>query len=213
MCPEKGLDTLVQAYILLRKRGRVPEVKLRVGGSCGPADELFVAGIRERLDRESLLQEVEFFPNLPRPEKIAFLKSLSVFSVPALYGEAFGLYVLEALAAGVPVVQPRTAAFPELVEATGAGVLCAPGKPESLAEALEELLLAPDRARALGRQGREAVRTHFTAESMAKNTIHVFESAIAASRPRGRLRPERVVGRCVEPLRCWRPGMAPQRRW
>jgi glycosyltransferase involved in cell wall biosynthesis len=70
---------------------------------------------------------VEFCPNLDRPAKLAFLHSLTVFSVPALYGEAFGLYVIEALAAGVPVVQPRTAAFPELLEATGGGLLCDPG--------------------------------------------------------------------------------------
>jgi hypothetical protein len=58
---------------------------------------------------------VAFFPNLSRAEKIDFLQGLTVFSVPALYGEAFGLYLIEALAAGVPVVQPRHAAFPELV--------------------------------------------------------------------------------------------------
>ena len=82
MCPEKGLDTLVDAFVLLRQRGKAP-ARLRVGGSCGPADERFVATLREKLQRNSLLGEVEFCPNLPREEKIAFLKSLSVFSVPA----------------------------------------------------------------------------------------------------------------------------------
>ena len=97
-----------------------------------------------------------------------------MFSVPALYGEAFGLYVIEALAAGVPVVQPRTAAFPELIEATGGGVLCEPGDPQALAEAIEELLLDPARARALGEAGRRAVFEKFSAEAMARDMVQAY---------------------------------------
>ena len=174
MCPEKGLDTLVEAYVLLRQRGRVGNLKLRVGGSCGPADAAFVDILRERLQAKGLLGEVEFHPNLDRAGKLEFLRSLSVFSVPARYGEAFGLYVIEALAAGVPVVQPRTAAFPELIEATGGGVLCAAGDAPALAEAVEELLLNPARARALGAAGRRAVFQRFSAEAMAQATLHVY---------------------------------------
>src|SRR6266581_1113666 len=146
MCREKGLDTLVEAFILLRKRGRVKELGLRIGGSCGPADEPFVNSLRERLTANGLMSAVEFHRNLDRAAKLAFLRSLTVFSVPALYGEAFGLYVIEAMAAGVPVVQPRAAAFPELIEATGGGVLCAPNDPQALADGIEGLLLDPQRA-------------------------------------------------------------------
>jgi glycosyltransferase involved in cell wall biosynthesis len=174
MCPEKGLDTLVEAYLLLRQRGRVGNLKLRVGGSCGPADEAFVNSLRERLQASGLLGEVEFQPNLDRAGKLEFLRSLSVFSVPAHYGEAFGLYVIEALAAGVPVVQPRAAAFPELLEATGGGVLCAAGDTPALAEAVEELLLNPPRARALGEAGRRAVFRSFSAEAMARAALQVY---------------------------------------
>ena len=174
MCREKGLDTLVEAYIILRQRGRVGALKLRVGGSCGPADEAFVNTLRERLQANGLLGEVEFHPNLDRASKVAMLRSLSVFSVPALYGEAFGLYVIEALAAGVPVVQPRTAAFPELIEATGGGVLCAPGDAQALAEAIEALLLDRARASALGEAGRHAVTERFSAEAMAQATLQLY---------------------------------------
>jgi glycosyltransferase involved in cell wall biosynthesis len=174
MCREKGLDTLVEAYLLLRQRGRVGNLKLRVGGSCGPADGAFVDSLRERLQANGLLGDVEFHPNLDRASKVAMLRSLSVFSVPALYGEAFGLYVLEALAAGVPVVQPRTAAFPELIEATGGGVLCTAGDAQVLAEALEALLLDPARARALGEAGRRAVTERFSAEAMAQGMVQLY---------------------------------------
>ena len=174
MCREKGLDTLVEAYIVLRQRGRVGNLKLRVGGSCGPADGAFVDSLRARLRASGLLGDVEFHPNLDRASKLAMLRSLSVFSVPALYGEAFGLYVIEALAAGVPVVQPRTAAFPELIEATGGGVLCAPGDARALAEAVEDLLLDRARARALGEAGRQAVTKRFSAEAMAQATLQLY---------------------------------------
>jgi glycosyltransferase involved in cell wall biosynthesis len=175
MCKEKGLHTLVDAYIGLRQRGRVPGLKLRVGGSCGPMDAEFVKSLRRQLEAAGLLGDSEFRPNLDRASKLEFLRSLSVFSVPALYGEAFGLYVLEALAAGVPLVQPRSGAFPELIEATGGGVLCAPGDPQALAEAVEGLLLDPARARALAETGQRAVFEKFSAEAMARALIAALQ--------------------------------------
>lgn len=176
MCKDKGLDTLVEAYILIKQRGTVPRLKLHIGGGCGPADEPFVKSLRARLAAAGFIGEVGFSPNLNRAEKLEFLQGLTVFSVPAHYGEAFGLYVIEALAAGVPVVQPRTAAFPEILAATGGGVLCEPNDAKSLADALEELLLNPDRARALGEAGRRAVAKNFSAEAMARATLQVFEA-------------------------------------
>jgi glycosyltransferase involved in cell wall biosynthesis len=178
MCREKGLDTLVEAFIKLRQTGRVNGLKLRIGGSCGPMDEPFVASLRRRLEKAGLLEEVEFFPNLDRAAKVAFLRSLSIFSVPAIYGEAFGLYVLEALAAGIPVVQPRSGAFPELLEATGGGVLCEPGESQPLADAIEGLLLDPQRARTLAARGQQSVWENFSAEMMAANMMKVVDGVL-----------------------------------
>jgi len=127
------------------------------------------------------LSEVEFRPNLTREEKIAFYRGLSVFSVPALYGEAFGLYVIEALAAGVPVVQPRTASFPELVEATGGGVLCEPRDSQALADAMETLLLQPERRQQLAQAGHQAIHHRFSVEQMAANLVKLFTGSL----PRG----------------------------
>jgi glycosyltransferase involved in cell wall biosynthesis len=174
MCREKGLDTLIDAFIVLRQRDRVKNLKFRIGGGCGPSDKSFVDSLRERLKAKGGLGDVEFHPNLDRAGKQAFLRSLSVFSVPALYGEAFGLYLIEALASGVPVVQPRHAAFPELIEATGGGVLCEPGNVNSLADTVEQLLLSPEKARQLGEAGRRAVQEKFSAEAMAREMLRAF---------------------------------------
>jgi len=181
MCPEKGLDTLVEAFILLKRRGKAAGLKLWVGGSLSPGDQPFVNALRDRLQAERLPDAVEFHPNLERADKIAFLRSLTVFSAPARYGEAFGLYVLEALAAGVPVVQPRQAAFPELIAATGGGVLCEPGSPQALAEAVESLLAKPAWAKSLGEAGRAAVHEKFSAGAMAQAMLRVFAEIVSCT--------------------------------
>jgi len=86
--------------------------------------------------------------------------------------------LIEAMAASVPVVQPRTAAFPEILEATGGGVLCEPNDAKALADAIEELMLNPARASALGEAGRKSVTENFNAETMARRTLDVFTNAV-----------------------------------
>lgn len=177
MCREKGLDLLVETFIELKRRNTVPNLKLKIGGGCGPGDESFVAQLKEHLRRARCLGDVAFHPNLTREQKVSFLQSLTVFSVPALYGEGFGLYLIEAMAAGVPVVQPRHAAFPELVEATGGGVI-AEANAASLAAAIEALLLDPARLRALGEAGRRAVGERFTVDRMAADVGYFAEALV-----------------------------------
>lgn len=180
LCPEKGLDQLVDAFLMLRQRPAGRNLRLHVGGGCGPGDEPFVEIQRRKLADARCLSDTRFLPNVTHAGKIEFLRELDVFSVPAPYNEAFGLYVIEALAAGVPVVQPRRASFPELIEATGGGVLSEPGNPRALADAIESLLLDPDRGRKLGAAGRAAVFQQFTAQRMAE----VFIERILACRTR-----------------------------
>ena len=62
MCPEKGLDTLVEAWLLIRRNARVPGLKLRVGGSCGPADQAFVNQLRARIEKAGFLADADSIP-------------------------------------------------------------------------------------------------------------------------------------------------------
>lgn len=186
MCRDKGIDTLVEAFIHLKQRGQVPGLRLKIGGSCGPADESVVAEMKQRLEVAGLAADAEFHPNLDRGAKIRFLQSLSVFSVPARYGEAFGLYLVEAMAAGVPVVQPRTAAFPELIEKSGAGLLFAPDDPQALAEGIEQVLLSPELATQFSAAGRRAARDLFSVQCMARNTVSALESIVRGAAQPGR---------------------------
>jgi glycosyltransferase involved in cell wall biosynthesis len=176
MCPEKGLDLVVDAFILLRQRLPQTKLKLRIGGSCGPGDEPYVNTLRERLAKSGLLNDAEFFPNLDHAAKIEFFKSLTLFSVPARANEAFGLYVIEAMAAGIPVVQPRFAAFPELIEQTGGGIVFEGHDAKSLSNALQEMLSNPERAEAFGRAGQISVFRDFSAKKMAAEMRKCFAS-------------------------------------
>jgi glycosyltransferase involved in cell wall biosynthesis len=175
MIEGKGLGILVDAFLELRKRNRVPEVRLRLAGTTTPADQRYIRRQKEKLAAAGLTDAVDWLPNVSRADKIAFLQGLTVLSVPATYGESYGLYLIEAWACGVPVVQPRHAAFPELMAATGGGVLCEPNNPTALADALETLLLDPARARALGAKGRLAVEQGYSAERMAQHVEEALE--------------------------------------
>lgn len=179
MCPEKGLDLLVEAYLRIRRAGRVPGVRLHVGGSMGPTDVPHVDEAKAKLQAEGFLGAVEFHPNLEHHAKQAFFRGLSVFSVPAHYGETFGLYLVEAMASGVPFVQPRTAAFPEIAETSGAGLLCAPNDAQALADQLERVLLDPGLAAQLGRSGRAAAQGVYSIDAAAQSVLAAYAEVLA----------------------------------
>ena len=166
--PIKGLSVLVDAFITLAKRPHLQHLCLRVGGSATPEDQLYVNSLRDKLAAAGLEGRAQFLPNLTREAKQELLRSLSVLSVPATYGEAFGMYVIEALACGVPVVQPKSGAFPELIEATGGGLISDQDDALSLADSIDTLLSDPLRARAMGEHGRAVVLERFTADAMAQ---------------------------------------------
>ncbi len=172
MREEKGLGLVVEAFIMLKKRPDFEAVKLRVAGAMTAADEIYVAKLKVELAAAGLANAVEFLANIDRDEKVRFLKGLTLLSVPAIYPEAFGLYVLEAWAAGVPVVQPRHAAFTELVEATGAGRLFEADRADELASEWSQYLAAPTIAREAGLRGREAVfNGDYSIARMAENFL------------------------------------------
>lgn len=171
MCYEKGFDTLVEAFIILKSDGEFADLKLRASGGATRTDKPLIVRCLERLADAGLASDVELVDDFDTDSRIAMLRGLSVFSVPARHKEAFGLYVLEALAAGVPVVLPDEGAFGELVRTTGGGILCEPDNPQSLADGLAKLLADPDRARQMGRTGRQAVLDKYTPARAAERFV------------------------------------------
>ena len=173
LCTDKGIDRLVDTFLELRRRGRVPGVRLVAGGVVLAEDRPLLAELERRIAREGASEDVEFRANLTREEKLELLGSIDVLSVPALYGESFGLYLLEAMACGVPVVEPRHGGLTEVVEATGGGLLFEADDQAGWCDALEELLLDDGRREALGAAGRAAVVERFQSARMASDVERI----------------------------------------
>ncbi|MDA9764748.1 MAG: glycosyltransferase family 4 protein [Opitutales bacterium] len=173
MCREKGLEVLVDGFIRLRKTIGREGVRLRIAGAMTAGDIPLVKELKARIHKEGLDEDVDWLPNISREEKISFLQSLTLFSVPVTYPEAFGLYVLEAIACGVPVVQPEMASFPEIIESTGGGTCVPRNNPKDFAEAWDSLLNDPERLEAMRKQGREKVEEHFSSPQMSKQFLQL----------------------------------------
>ena len=174
ICPEKGLHVLTEAFRLLRRLPGVPACKLRISGWLGEQNKPYLQKLLKELDAAGLGGDVEHVESPDHASKVRFLQSLDVLSVPTTYREPKGLYVLEALANGVPVVQPRHGSFPELIAATGGGLLVNPEDPADLARGLRRLIDNPAEATELGRRGKAAVFERFHAERMARETVDVY---------------------------------------
>ncbi len=187
IAPEKGLHVLVEAFRLLAAMPDAPPARLRVSGWLGKSNQPYFDGLKKKIGDWGLADRFEHVECPDHASKVRFLQGVDVLSVPTTYREPKGLYLLEGWANGVPVVQPRHGSFPELVEATGGGLLVEPNDPAALARALAELLRDAERRRALGRVGQEAVHKHFHAARMAAETLAVYERYVGQPAARGRV--------------------------
>ncbi|HUW61313.1 MAG TPA: glycosyltransferase family 4 protein [Candidatus Bathyarchaeia archaeon] len=174
----QGFDLLADAFIDLKRDPALENLRLRASGGCTHADKPFFKAVMTRLGAHGVRDSVEIVPRFTKPERRQFLRSLSVLSTPVRGGEAFGAQLLEAMACGVPVVQPRAGAYPEIIEATGGGLLYDAGTPGALAGALRSLLVDPQRARALGGAGRAAVRARYNMAGTADAMIRLYQSVL-----------------------------------
>jgi glycosyltransferase involved in cell wall biosynthesis len=166
------LHVLVDAFIALRRQSETERVRLHLAGWLGEGQRAFAEEQFAKLRQAGLGDAFHYAGVVDRQQKIAFLRGLDVLSVPTVYRDPKGLFVLEALAAGVPVVQPEHGAFPELLAKTGGGRLTRPNDPAHLADVLHEMLSNETRRRELGRQGRDYVHAHLNADAMAAATLN-----------------------------------------
>jgi glycosyltransferase involved in cell wall biosynthesis len=178
VAPEKGLHLLAEAYRSLRRQQGASEARLEVAGYMSGECESYLEDIRKRLHEWGLSKEFSYRGVLDRTEKIQFLRKLDVFSVPATYDEPKGVSLLEAMACGVPIVQPRRGGFTEIVEKTSGGLLVKPDDAESLANGLMQIFQDRELAGELGRNGVRGVRQHYSAAHMADRALAAYESVL-----------------------------------
>jgi glycosyltransferase involved in cell wall biosynthesis len=180
VAPEKGLQLLADAYVQFRRRS-VGKARLDAAGYLPPVQVPYLDAVKRTLETAGLADEFTYRGALDRDGKLAFLRSLDAFSVPATYDEPKGVFLLEAMASGVPVVQPRRGAFTEIVEKTGGGLLVSPDNAAALAEGLFQLFEDRAMARDLSERGRAGVRAHYSIARSADRLVDVYEELIGGS--------------------------------
>ena len=173
VAPEKGLHVLAEAYVRLRRRPDTEGTRLIAAGYLTAEHQSYLNAARSVLQNAGLEREFEYRGEVDRSAKVAFLHEVDVLSVPAPYHEPKAMFLLEAMACGVPVVQPRVGAFPEIVEKTGGGLIVDPD-PDALADGMLAIKRDPDLAAALGRAGAAGVREHYTVTRMAEQVEAVY---------------------------------------
>ncbi len=169
-----GFGLLVEAFVRLKQEPAFAATRLIATGGQTGDDRAVLAAARRALAAHGWEKDLTVLAEFDKPARAAFLAQLTVLSAPALKGGAFGTFILEALAAGVPVVQPRLGAFTELVEDTGGGLLYTPNDAAALTVALKELLSNPPRVRRLGARGREIVRRDFSIQATAARLLDAY---------------------------------------
>lgn len=178
LCPEKGLHLLVDAFLRLAREPGGEDLHLAVAGWLGERDHPFFEAQRQKIAAAGLLDRFRHAGEVDLAGKVRFLEGLDVFSVPSVYRESKGLPILEALAHGVPVVVPDHGSLPEMITATGGGLLVAPESIDSLTAGLRQLIQDPELRRRLGAAGREAVQRDWSDDRMAERLVGVYEGLV-----------------------------------
>lgn len=181
VCPEKGLHILLEAFQLLARDFDVSRLRLRVAGYLSPRDAEYFEQCRAWVRAWGLEDRVDFVGEVDRTEKVDFLASLDILSVPTPYREPKALFLLEAMASGTPVVQPDHGTFPELIETTGGGLTVPPNDPAALAAGIRTLIEDPARRVRLAARGREGVLREFTATAAASRVLSAYGRLTNAS--------------------------------
>ncbi|MDD4108497.1 MAG: glycosyltransferase family 4 protein [Prolixibacteraceae bacterium] len=175
MCHENGFDIVVDAFIHLKKNRKFEDVKLISTGGYTGDDAQFIKEQKRKIKESGLSDYFEILPDFEDNARHDFFKQVILVSVPVRIGEAFGMYLLESMASGVPVVQPALGAFPEIIGLSGGGVTYMPNSPEKLSESWAGLLSDPGKVEQLSVAGYEGVKAKFNIHDHAASIIGLFE--------------------------------------
>jgi glycosyltransferase involved in cell wall biosynthesis len=182
VAPEKGLHVLTDAYVRFRRRTGDARIRLEAAGTMASSARPYLEDSEKVIARAGLGAEFAYRGSLDRAGKLAFLRGIDVFSVPATYDEPKGMSLLEAMATGVPVVQPRRGSFTEIVERTGGGLLVEPDDPEQLAEGLYALWSNRTLRETLAQRAFEGVRARYSIAHAADRLLEVCEAVVKSGR-------------------------------
>ncbi|MCZ4695414.1 glycosyltransferase family 1 protein [Ancylomarina euxinus] len=183
MCEANGFDIMVDAFIHLKKDKAVDDVKLILTGGSTGEDKALIKQLRQKLREANLTDQVEFHEDFDGEGRHDFFSKVKIISVPVRNGEAFGLYLLESMASGVPVVQPKLGAFPEIVEKSNGGIIYENNTPEVLATAIKDLLNQEDKLQELSTSARKGVEEEFNIYTQSDKLIGIYSKFLKITSP------------------------------
>jgi len=173
-----GFDKLVDAFIQIRKNNIIPGLTLNVCGGYTGDDKTFISSQIKKIKEHGLQKSIRIYPEFSGEKKAEFFNNVDVISVPVRKYDGYGLYILEANSAGVPVVQPSTGAFPEIIGMTGGGIVYSPDNVDELAASLVRMLQNNEMRNTQGITGDLNVRSLLTLENMSEGLSRVYNQTV-----------------------------------
>ncbi len=170
--PRKGIEVLLDAMAHVREAG-VPVRLHAVGPFETAAYEASVKNMTQALGLQDAVTWAGF-----RSDVEAQFRRMHVFVLPSLFGEGMPMVLLEAMAAGLPVVSTRVEGIPQVVREGRDGLLATPGDARELADALLRFPRGEADAEAMGDSGWQRQRDHFSDVSMAARTATVYREVL-----------------------------------
>jgi len=168
---DNGLDILAEAFVKLKKRNTVKNLKLIVSGGFTAKDKRFLKNVKKIL--RPYMDDVNLCSAYDPERHADFYKQITIISVPLTFDESVGLYLCEAFAAGRPAVEPATGSFPEI---TGeAGVVYSPNNSDALADAIEKLLADEMLFRHCSEKALEMSKKRYNDVVMAERLVGSYE--------------------------------------
>lgn len=176
MCHKDGFDIVVDAFISLKRKPGFEDVKFIATGGLTGDDKKFLKEQKQKIKDAGFISDFEIIEEFEGEARHNFFKKVSMVSVPVRVGEAFGMYLLESMASGVPVVQPALGAFPEIVQKAGGGIIYEPNSPEKLSESWAELLVNPEKLQRLSEAGYKGTKEKFNIHNHAEEIVGLYEN-------------------------------------
>lgn len=164
----RGLDKVIHAFIELKRDLFYRNVQLRIIGTCPPDDRAFTTSAQKEITAAGFADDVSWHIHVNDDAKAFLLRGCTLVSVPPREPEAFGLFIPETLASGVPLVLPRSGSYPELITATGGGILYDDNTTEGLLTAWRGILSEPAPLHEAAQRARESALRLFRSETMAR---------------------------------------------